>query len=294
MKIYKFGGASVKDADGVRNLAEIVGRERERLIVVVSAMGKTTDALEALCNRWFYKSGDVQAAFDEIRAYHEAIVAGLFGAGAALPKVEELFGQLRGIVAGEASEAYDFEYDRVISFGELISTAIVTAFLERSITAHWVDVRNCLRSDDDFRKAHIDQQISGELCRKAFTFADTPVYVTQGFIAGTADGRTTTLGREGSDYTAALLANFLNAESVTLWKDVPGVMSADPRIDPSAAILPRLSYRRATEMTVAGAKVIHPKTIKPLEDKQIPLYVKSFYHPDEPGTIIGPNGDLPD
>jgi aspartate kinase len=282
MKVYKFGGASVKDADGVRNLAKIVADEPNEQLVVVSAMGKTTDALEVLCNRWFHRSGDVEAAFEEIRSYHEAIVTELFGPGATPPKVEKLFAQLREIVDGEASLSYDFEYDRIISFGELISTAIVAAFLE----VRWVDIRKYLRSDDNYRNANIDLQTSGELCRQAFTFKDTKVYVTQGFIAGTMTNQTTTLGREGSDYTAALLANLLNAESVTIWKDVPGVMNADPKLYLETVIIPRLSYREAIELSFFGAKVIHPKTIKPLENKKIHLYVKSFVHPQEPGTVI--------
>ncbi len=282
MKVYKFGGASVKNAEAVRNAAAIVAQETGPLVVVVSAMGQTTDALEVLCNRWFHKNGDAEAAFNEIRAYHDAIVAGLLGAGAVVPRVEELFGQLKKIVDGEASLSYDFEYDRVICFGELISTAIVAAFLK----CRWVDIRKYLRSDDNYRNANVNLEISGPLCREAFTFADTQIYVTQGFIAGTMTNQTTTLGREGSDYTAALLANLLDAESVTIWKDVPGVMNADPKLYLETVIIPRLSYREAIELSFFGAKVIHPKTIKPLENKGIPLYVRSFLHPSEPGTEI--------
>jgi len=287
MKVYKFGGASVKDADGVRNIAEIVKAESEDLVVVVSAMGKMTNALEALCNAWFGKSGEVDSLFSHVRDYHENIIADLFGERCALPKVERLFAQLREILDSETSISYDYEYDRIIPFGELVSTAIVSAYLTRQgLSARWIDVRKCLKSDDNYRNANVDLETSGALCRKTFTFEDTRIYVTQGFIAGTTTNQTTTLGREGSDYTAALLANLLDGESVTIWKDVPGVMNADPKLYLETVIIPRLSYREAIELSFFGAKVIHPKTIKPLQNKNIPLFVRSFLHPDEPGTVI--------
>ena len=287
MKIYKFGGASVKDADGVRNIAGIVAAEPDNQIVVVSAMGKMTNALETLCNRWFHKNGDIEASWSEIRSYHDGIIAGLFGEKTTLPKVERFFGQLREILDGETSLSYDYEYDRIIPFGELISTAIVAAWLEQqTISSRWMDVRRYLKSDENYRNANIDLNISGELSKKAFTFSDTRVYVTQGFIAGTMTNQTSTLGREGSDYTAALLANLLDAESVTIWKDVPGVMNADPKLYLETVIIPRLSYREAIELSFFGAQVIHPKTIKPLQNKHIPLYVRSFLYPVEQGTVI--------
>ena len=287
MKVYKFGGASVKDADGVRNAAAIVAAERGDLIVVVSAMGETTNALETLCNRWFHKNGNVESVFAEVRRYHETVAAELFGRGTVLPAVEKLFGQLREILDGETSMSYDYEYDRIIPFGELLSTAVVAACLkEQEPSLRWIDVRKCLKSDDNYRNGHIDLVASGEWCEKTFTFADARVYVTQGFIAGTATNQTTTLGREGSDYTAALLANLLGAEGVTIWKDVPGVMNADPKLYLETAVIPRLSYREAIELSFFGAKVIHPKTIKPLQNKNIPLYVRSFLCPEEDGTVI--------
>lgn len=290
MKVYKFGGASVKDAEGVRNIARIVAGEPGRLIVVVSAMGKMTDALEALCDRWFHRNGDFESAYDEIRAFHDRIMAGLFAGNGAEPRreIDRLFGELREVLDGEPSLSYDYEYDRIIPFGELLSTAIVAAYLhEQQKEARWMDVRRCLKTDDNYRNANVNLEVSGKLCRHFFTFRDTRVYVTQGFIAGTMTNQTTTLGREGSDYTAALLANLLDAESVTIWKDVPGVMNADPKLYLETVIIPRLSYREAIELSFFGAKVIHPKTIKPLENKHISLYVRSFLYPEATGTVIG-------
>ena len=283
MKVYKFGGASVKDAEGVRNLAKIAAGEAGKLIVVVSAMGKMTNAFETLCNRWFYREGGTEEAFAGIRAYHEAIISDLFGPGKMLPETEGLFGQLRKILDGEPSLSYDYDYDRIVPFGELLSTAIVAAYVP---DARWVDVRKCLKTDENYRNANVDPETSGRLCRQTFAFEDTNTYITQGFVASTRTNQTTTLGREGSDYTAALLANLLDAESVTIWKDVPGVMNGDPKLYLETVVIPRLSYREAIELSFYGAKVIHPKTIKPLQNKGIPLYVRSFVDPAAPGTVI--------
>lgn len=289
MKVYKFGGASVKDADGVRNIAKIVSEEPGNLIVVVSAMGKMTNALETLCNRWFYRNGDTEVIVTEIREYHDRIISGLFGDDREQEDqwMENLYGKLRDILNDEPSQSYDYEYDRIIPFGELLSTTIVAAYLDRiGQPNRFIDIRKCLKTDENHRNANVNLPMSGELCRNVFTFADTPLYITQGFIASTLTNQTTTLGREGSDYTAALLANLLDGESVTIWKDVPGVMNADPKLYLETVIIPRLSYREAIELSFFGAKVIHPKTIKPLQNKNIPLYVRSFLYPDAVGTVI--------
>ena len=288
MKVFKFGGASVKDAEGVRNLAAIVGREKGELVVVVSAMGKTTNLLETLCNAYFYKQEDAAAIMGRLREFHLAIARELFPVNDGVFRhLEELFAVLEAMLAGESSMCYDYEYDRIVSFGELLSTTIVSEYLRmEGIDNRFVDARKCLKTDANYRNANVDLDLSGELCRTVFDFRGTRVYVAQGFIAGTRTNQTTTLGREGSDYSAALLANLLDAESVTIWKDVPGVMNADPKAYEGAEVIGRMSYKEAIELSHFGAKVIHPKTIKPIQNKRIPLYVKSFLRPEAEGTVI--------
>lgn len=288
MKIFKFGGASVKDADGVKNLSAIVNQEHDHLIVVVSAMGKTTNLLETLCNTYFHKEDKTAAIMLELREYHLAIANALFSENDPVYKhLEELFITMENILSGESSLCYDYEYDRIICFGELISTTLVSDYLNRKGSQNqFVDIRKYLKTDQNYRNANIDLELSEQLCKETFDFNQTRVYVTQGFIAGTRTNQTTTLGREGSDYTAALLANLLDAENVTIWKDVPGVMNADPKEYDKAQVIHKMSYKEAIELSHFGAKVIHPKTIKPIQNKQIPLYVKSFLDPESEGTII--------
>ncbi len=289
MNIYKFGGASVRDAESIKNLLRILNSQKTNLIIVVSAMGKTTDALEVLCNNYFYKKGETAQALQHVKEYHFNIIRELFSDsdGEVYEKTRRLFAMLESVLETEPSLCYDYEYDRIVSFGELLSTTIVAAYLEKQgRKAKFVDIRKCIKTDVNYRNANVDPVLSAQLCRKVFTFQDTFMYITQGFIAGTTTNQTTTLGREGSDYTAALLANLLDADNVTIWKDVPGIMSADPKIYDNTEIIPKLSYREAIELSNFGAKVIHPKTIKPIQNKKIPLYVKSFLHPDAPGSVI--------
>ena len=289
MNVYKFGGASVKDADGVRNLFKIVNTHKENLIIVVSAMGKMTDAFEVLCNAYFNRTGGTGEALQRIKDFHAQIICDLFGEQKAdvCGAVERLYAELQRILDGEPSLSYDYEYDQIICFGELLSTTIVAAYLERQgRKAKFVDVRKCLITDENYRNACVDLDLSKKLCQKVFTFQDTFMYITQGFIAGTTTNQTTTLGREGSDYTAALLANLLDAEDVTIWKDVPGIMNADPKLYPDTQVIGKLSYKEAIELSNCGAKVIHPKTIKPLQNKGIPLFVRSFLYPESHGSVI--------
>ena len=289
MNVYKFGGASVKDAEGVKNLFKIINTQKENLIIVVSAMGKMTDALEKLCNAYFYKTQEMASAFQFIKDFHQNIIQDLFGAGSneADHLVRHLYDELQAILDSEPSLSYDYEYDRIICFGELLSTTIIAAYLEKQgRKAKFTDIRKCLITDQNYRNACVNQELSAQLCRKVFTFQNTFMYITQGFIAGTTTNQTTTLGREGSDYTAALLANLLDADDVTIWKDVPGIMNADPKLYENTEIIGKLSYKEAIELSNCGAKVIHPKTIKPLQNKKIPLYVKSFLHPEAPGSVI--------
>ena len=289
MNVYKFGGASVKDADGVRNLFNIVNTQKENMIIVVSAMGKMTDALEVLCNAYFNRRDGIDSAFTHIKDFHRNIINELFGNSCeeVLKRVDSLYEDLQSILDSEPSLSYDYEYDRIICFGELLSTTIISAYLERQgRKAKFIDIRKCLITDENYRNACVNLELSSQLCHKTFNFQDTFMYITQGFIAGTTTNQSTTLGREGSDYTAALLANLLDAEDVTIWKDVPGIMNADPKLYSNTEIISKMSYKEAIELSNCGAKVIHPKTIKPIQNKGIPLYVRSFLYPESHGTVI--------
>ena len=290
MKVFKFGGASVKDAEGVRNLASIVQRYSDDLVIVVSAMGKTTNALELLTKNYF--NGNSENSLQNIinlKQFHFEIIEKLFGdhLNEISHEITSDFKLLEKRLKNSPSLDYDFEYDQIVSFGEILATKITSAYLNfDGINNKWKDIRRCLRTDATWREGNIDWPLSSELFLSQFNFAENRVYVTQGFIGATITDHTTTLGREGSDYTAAIIANLLNAESVAIWKDVPGIMNADPNKFEATQKLDKLSYREAVEMTYYGAKVIHPKTMKPLVEKNIPLYVRSFMEPDEQGSVI--------
>ncbi len=292
MKVFKFGGASVKDAAGVRNLASILNGIRDQLVVVVvvSAMGKTTNALESLTKNYF--DGNQIGVLHDIktlRNYHFEIVEQLWGSlsNAIGLEISADFDQIERRLKHPPSLDYDFEYDQIVSFGEILSSRITSAYLNTiGISNKWMDIRHGLRTDATWREGNVDWSLSAGLIQSQFNFNDTMIYLTQGFIGATVTDQTTTLGREGSDYTAAIIANVLMAESVTIWKDVPGIMNADPNKFDDTHKLDMLSYREAVEMTYYGAKVIHPKTMKPLVEKNIPLYVRSFINPEEQGSVI--------
>jgi aspartate kinase len=287
MKIFKFGGASVKNADAVKNLVKILNGYNEQLVVVISAMGKTTDLLETLVKAYFEKNNSKWEIFGQFKKYHVDICEQLFAGGQTPEFVMAQINELEEKLKKKPSLDYNFEYDQVISFGELTSTCIVSEFLNAGGKINlWVDARTVIRTDDLYRDANIDWELTEEFCRETFTFNDFSIYITQGFIGSTPANLTTTLGREGSDFTAAIIGNVLNAESVSFWKDVPGVLSADPKKMAGTSKIDSLSYREAVEMTHSGAKIIHPKTMKPLHNKGIPLYVKSFLAPDDAGTVI--------
>lgn len=287
MKVYKFGGASVKDAQAVRNVSQIIGSEKGKLAVVVSAMGKTTNLLETLVRAYFDRNNKKNEVFNQFKASHLEIVNQLFADKGIPESVSGLFTELENKLKKSPSLDYDFEYDQIICFGELVSTQIVSEYLNSiGIENQWIDIRNCLRTDDRYRDATVDWELTEELVPEIFNFESQHIYLTQGFIGSTIANLTTTLGREGSDFTAAILGNVLNAESVTIWKDVPGVLSCDPKKMDGAVEIGSLSYREAVEMTHSGAQVIHPKTMKPLHNKGIPLYVKSFVDPAIQGTVI--------
>ena len=287
MKVFKFGGASLKNAQAIRNMVSIVKQHADTpLLVVVSAMGKTTNALEGALNA-FYKKGDHQAEVEAIKAYHLSICHDLFPSPATITsKLDQLFSDL--LKKFDATHEYDQVYDQTVSFGELLSSVIVEQYLSSTgIETNWVDARSYIITDASYREGKVDWRRTEERSISLKQVLQKNVIVTQGFIGGTEDGHhTTTLGREGSDFTAAIFASCLQAESVTIWKDVPGVMSADPKRLPNAIVFEELPYKEAAEMTYYGASVIHPKTIKPLALKQIPLYVKCFDDPSLPGTKI--------
>lgn len=289
MKVYKFGGASVKNADGVRNLHKIIGDE-EHLFIIVSAMGKTTNALERVFRG--LQQGDREASAKEIadlRRYHDEIVADLWRKPTTLPAVERLFTELEQIAAESVyrSEEAELWYDTIVAYGELISTTIVSEFLNRvGIANRWIDMRRCFRTEQRHKDATVDIEASAPLLLAEVEAAPETVFVGQGFIGGAPDGTTTTLGREGSDYSAAVAANILRAESMSVWKDVDGILNADPKIFSDAVKIDELNYLDTIELAYSGAQIIHPRTIKPLQNRNIPLYVRPFGDKRKPGTVI--------
>ncbi len=287
--VYKFGGASVKDASAVRHISKILKSSPRPLIVVISAMGKITNALEEVVNAYFdHHQLPVNEAFQRVRNFHQSMVDDLMKTNTSFQKqLNELLDALWKRLEQEPSLNYDFEYDQIVSFGEVISTAIVSGYLnQEGILNKWVDIRPVLKTNDVYRDAGIDWPLSTRFIKATFSFVDTNLYITQGFIGSTQNNLTTTLGREGSDYSAAILGHVMDASHVTIWKDVAGVLNADPRWYPNAVKLDEISYWEAIELTYFGAQVIHPKTLKPLQNKLIPLHVKSFINSNASGTII--------
>jgi aspartate kinase len=278
----------LKDAAGIRNVASILGKYPDDLIVVVSAMGKITDLLETLARAHFNSWDETMDIYRDFRKFHLDVSALLFGSEEDIPvAIPLMLDKLEERLQLPPSLLYEFEYDQFICFGELTSSLILSCYLNKTgLSNKWVDIRLSLRTDDHFREASVNWKWTEMLINNTFQFNSNRMYVTQGFIGSTVTNLTTSLGREGSDFTAAILASLLNAESVTIWKDVPGVLNADPKKFNDTILLKELSYREAIEMTYSGANVIHPKTMKPLYNKNIPLHVKSFAHPEEPGTII--------
>ena len=289
MKVYKFGGASVRNADGVRNLHKIIGEE-QHLFIIVSAMGKTTNALERVFAG--VQQGDraaAQEAVDGLRQYHAEIIDDLWHGPTHLASVDGFFSELERIVAETDYRPEDAElwYDTIVAFGELISTTIISEYLRFAGTPNqWLDMRQCMRTEQRHKDAAVDMEASAPLLRQAMAGADETIFIGQGFIGGAPDGSTTTLGREGSDYSAAVVANLLDAESMSVWKDVDGVLNADPKIFPDAVQIAELNYLDTIELAYSGAQIIHPKTIKPLQNKHIPLYVRPFGDKRKPGTVI--------
>lgn len=288
MKIFKFGGASVKDADGIKNVLDVLHKVgHDDVLLVISAMGKTTNTLELVIKNYFDKSNELQSSIQEVKKYHNQILMDLFEDENhdVFFTVNSHFADLEYFLRSNKSPNYNFVYDQVVSYGELISTTIVSNYFNyQGLKNNWLDVRNFIKTDTTYRDAIVDWETTQKLISK--NVKKKSVNITQGFLGSDENSFTTTLGREGSDYTAAIFAYCLNAESVTIWKDVPGVMNADPRFFENAILLNQISYREAIELAFYGATVIHPKTLQPLQKKEIPLFVKSFINPLLPGTSV--------
>ena len=293
MKVFKFGGASVKDADALRNVSRIIQNEwSESIIVVVSAMGKTTNKLEEVVQHYRNQNHPLfNKALEELHTYHKDIIHGLHlkDASTLLNEIEELIETLENYFSKKQATNPSVDYDFLVAFGELLSTKIVHFYLNNEgFPSHWLDARTLVRTDEKFQEANVVWDITKSQMQEVFQSLPSHkiIAVTQGFIGATLDNRTTTLGREGSDFTAAIFAYCMNATSVTIWKDVPGMLNADPKYFKNTVLLEKISFGEAIELSYYGASVIHPKTVKPLQNKNIPLYVKSFIETAEKGTII--------
>jgi len=288
MRIFKFGGASVKDAEGIHNMFRVLEQTgHEQTLIVVSAMGKTTNAFEKLIEAYFDDAKQMESQLNEIIDYHLGIMNEIFDHPKhdVFDQVKQRFDRLRTFLKNNKSPHYSFVYDQVVSTGELVSTTIITHFLnEKGIAANWLDARECIQTDTSYRDANVDWARTEKAIREKVN--SDQFYITQGFIGSDDNNFTTTLGREGSDYTAAIFAYCLNGSSVTIWKDVPGVLNADPRHFESTQLLHHISYQEAIELAFYGASVIHPKTLQPLQRKEIPLHVKSFINPKDEGTKV--------
>jgi aspartate kinase len=297
MRVFKFGGASVKSASAVKNVAEVLRTQSDGpLLVVISAMAKITNKLESLVDAYYYNKEEKRVLYKEILNFHAEIIQDLQIAENEYYEVENLLIELECIIEKKRDESshYDTEYDRIVPFGELISTKIVSTYLNKiGYKNRWIDARNFVITTNKNRAANVLWEESVPLINSSLKpLLARQTIVTQGFIGRGLNHKNTTLGREGSDYTAAIFAYALDAESVTIWKDVEGVMNADPRKFENAVLIDKLSYNEAIELAYYGASVIHPKTIQPLKNKKIPLYVKSFLDPSKPGTVVMENDNF--
>jgi aspartate kinase len=296
MDVFKFGGASVKDAEGIKNVANIIRNyKQDQLLVVVSAMGQITNKLEDLVQAYLSQSDEMHQIFDEIKYYHFNIIEKLFEGkqNSVYNEVANTFVEIDWLIEDEPDQNDDYIYDQIVSIGEIVSSKILTAWLSsQNLNAKWVDARNYIQTDNTYKEGKVDWEKTSQIVEKNLKplLVDN-IAITQGFIGNTSENYTTTLGRDGSDYSAAIFASCLNASTLTIWKDVPGVLNADPKWFDETELLNHLSYHDAIELTYYGANVIHPKTIKPLQNKGIPLYVRSFIQPDGMGTMIAKNNN---
>lgn len=293
MFVFKFGGASINNIERIKNTSDIIkDNADQKLLVVVSAMGKTTNALEKIAEAYFdNRKDDALLLFEQVKKNHLEVVKFLLVHNwkAAEDQLKDFFTEIEWMLHDKPVRIYDYYYDQIVCCGELFSTCIVAHYLaEQKVKVKWIDVRDIFRTDNNFRDASVDFDFTTSKIKNSILplYNDFDVIMTQGFIGSTDENESTTLGREGSDYSAAIFANIMNAESLTIWKDVPAVMNADPNKFKDAVNIPLLNYTEVIEMAYYGAQVIHPKTIKPLQNKNIPLYVKSFLDTELPGTII--------
>ncbi len=294
MRIFKFGGASVKDAESVKNVVKVLQTVgHDNTLVIVSAMGKMTNAFESLINHYFNNKSQVKSSLAVIINYHTNILNGLFSSENHIiyTKIKMFMNEMEAFLNVNKSPDYNFVYDQVVGYGELVSTTILSTYLnEVGLKNEWLDVRELIKTDNFYRRSKVNWEVTQSLISKNVNTKQ--LNITQGFLGSDSNNFTTTLGREGSDYSAAILAYCLNAENVTIWKDVPGVLNADPRYFEKTQLLHQISYREAIELAFYGASVIHPKTLQPLQRKEIPLYVKSFVNPEANGTCVSKGKDL--
>ena len=293
--VFKFGGASVKDASGVKNLRRILQQfPKQNVFVVISAVGKTTNLLEKVLDAYF-NGENWRELFEQLKNNHLTIAKELMEDASEIESVlNPIFRALEEKLQSTHSDCFEYEYDQIVSFGEILSTTLISKYLNLlGVKNQWLDVRRMLITDKSFMEAKLDWEKSAEMLDAelvSHSSDQTQVFVTQGFIAGSTNNLTTTFGREGSDYSAAIIAYLLDAESVTIWKDVPGLLNADPKFFPEAVKLDAISYEEAIELSYYGATIIHPKTLKPLQNKNIPLYIKPFLEPEAPGSVISATG----
>ena len=287
MKVFKFGGASIKDASSIKNILKIISSYNDdKLIIVVSAMGKTTNALEIVVDNYFNNKTELQSSILDVFNFHSEIMVDLFKKNdPVFFEISKLFEKLKSFIKSNKSPSYSFVYDQIVSVGELISSNIIHHFLlNNNIDCSLIDARNCIKTDSKYRGGKVQWDATNKKVKEAIT--KTNINITQGFIGSDKNNFTVTLGREGSDYSAAIFAYVLNAESLSIWKDVPGLLNADPKFFSNTKLLNQISYSETIELAFYGASIIHPKTLQPLQKKEIPLHVKSFKNPKSKGTII--------
>ena len=293
MKVFKFGGASIKDAPSIKNILEIISKyENDNLVIVVSAMGKTTNALEKVVDSYFNDKAQLQSSISDVFNFHINILNNLFEKNHSIfSELNTSFEKLSSFIKSNKSPSYSFVYDQVVSLGELISSKIIYEYLQKNnIDCFLIDARNCIKTNSKYRGGKVQWDMTNKKIKELIS--DSKINITQGFIGSDSNNFTVTLGREGSDYSAAIFAYSLNAESLSIWKDVPGLLNADPKFFSNTKLLNQISYSETIELAFYGASIIHPKTLQPLQKKEIPLFVKSFKNPLSNGTVISKGVDI--
>ena len=293
MKVFKFGGASIKDVSSINNILKIISSyEEDRLVIVVSAMGKTTNALEIVVDNYFKNKDDLHSSLSDVFNFHSKIINDLFQKNHPIySELSKLFDKLNSFIKTNKSPSYSFVYDQIVSIGEILSSKIIHHFLlDNNINSSLIDARNCIKTNSKYRGAKVEWDTTNKKIKECIR--DTKINITQGFIGSDKNNFTVTLGREGSDYSAAIFAYVLNAQSLSIWKDVPGLLNADPKFFSNTKLLNQISYSETIELAFYGASIIHPKTLQPLQKKEIPLLVKSFKNPQSNGTLISKGIDI--